>query len=142
MVEKGQFAMNKMKAWQGSYGVSNYTGIVSPAYYVFKLKKVEPSFFHIAIRSKSTYVPFFIQASDGVRIGQWDLSKPRMKEIPFYIPPKDCNDLFKSYSYSYSDTLKLEEHMVDNNTIMLKAKGTGNITIVTDNKEEFTVNVY
>ena len=30
MVKKGQFAMNKMKAWQGSYGVSDYTGIVSP----------------------------------------------------------------------------------------------------------------
>lgn len=32
MVKKGQFAMNKMKAWQGSYGISDYTGIVSPAY--------------------------------------------------------------------------------------------------------------
>ncbi len=30
-VKKGQFAINKMKSWQGSYGVSNYYGIVSPA---------------------------------------------------------------------------------------------------------------
>ena len=29
---KGQFGMNKMKAWQGSYGVSKFDGIVSPAY--------------------------------------------------------------------------------------------------------------
>lgn len=87
LVVKGQFAMNKMKAWQGSFGISSYTGIVSPAYYIFELNGIEPDFFHKAIRSK-TYIPFFIQASDGVRIGQWDLSKTRMKEIPFYIPPK------------------------------------------------------
>ena len=31
VVREGQFAMNKMKAWQGSYGVSPYEGIVSPA---------------------------------------------------------------------------------------------------------------
>lgn len=88
MVKQGQFAMNKMKAWQGSYGISDYTGIVSPAYYIFELNGIEPSFFHKAIRSK-VYVPFFTKASDGVRIGQWDLSKTRMKEIPFYIPSKD-----------------------------------------------------
>jgi len=37
LLKKGQFGMNKMKAWQGSYGVSEYTGIVSPAYYTFNL---------------------------------------------------------------------------------------------------------
>ncbi len=78
--------MNKMKAWQGSFGVSKYEGIVSPAYFVFTLNGVEGDFFHVAIRSKS-YVPFFTNASDGVRIGQWDLSQARMREIPFFIPP-------------------------------------------------------
>jgi type I restriction enzyme S subunit len=86
LLEKGQFGMNKMKAWQGSYGVSDFTGIVSPAYYVFSFRaNVFPKFFNAAIRSK-LYVSFFGSASDGVRIGQWDLSKSRMKEIPFLIP--------------------------------------------------------
>ena len=88
VVRAGQFAMNKMKAWQGSYGVSRYDGIVSPAYFTFVLKGVEGDFFHLAIRSNA-YVPFFTQASDGVRVGQWDLSQSRMKEIPFLIPPPD-----------------------------------------------------
>ena len=35
-VTKGNLVINKMKAWQGSLAVSNYTGIVSPAYYVYK----------------------------------------------------------------------------------------------------------
>lgn len=79
--------MNKMKAWQGSYGVSDFTGIVSPAYYVFSfIKKIIPNYFNTAIRSR-LYISFFGCASDGVRIGQWDLSKTRMKSIPFLIPP-------------------------------------------------------
>ncbi|WP_392563034.1 restriction endonuclease subunit S [Orbus sturtevantii] len=89
LLKKGQFGMNKMKAWQGSYGISNYTGIVSPAYFVFDLtKNIETEFFNWAIRS-SLYVSYFGSASDGVRIGQWDLSKTRMKSIPFLIPPKN-----------------------------------------------------
>ena len=86
VVRAGQFAMNKMKAWQGSYGVSAHDGIVSPAYFVFDLDSVTERFFNMAVRSKA-YVPFFGQASDGVRIGQWDLSQARMREIPFLIPP-------------------------------------------------------
>lgn len=87
VLRQGQFGMNKMKAWQGSYGVSPQDGIVSPAYYVFDLDgNLNPRFFHLAIRSK-LYISFFGAASDGVRIGQWDLSKERMKNIPFLIPP-------------------------------------------------------
>jgi len=87
VLEQGQFGMNKMKAWQGSYGISDYTGIVSPAYFIFSfVKNIDPKYFHLAIRSR-LYISFFGSASDGVRIGQWDLSKPRMKEIPFLVPP-------------------------------------------------------
>ena len=89
LLKKGQFGMNKMKAWQGSYGVSNYTGIVSPAYFIFDFtKKINPKFFNWAIRSK-LYVSYFGSASDGVRVGQWDLSKDRMKVIPFILPPEN-----------------------------------------------------
>ncbi|MDX8411020.1 MAG: hypothetical protein R8K46_03980 [Mariprofundaceae bacterium] len=86
VVRAGQFAMNKMKAWQGSYGVSRYDGIVSPAYFIFNVAHVLGDFFHTATRSLA-YVPFFTQASDGVRIGQWDLSQARMREITFSTPP-------------------------------------------------------
>ena len=76
-----------MKAWQGSYGVSPCDGIVSPAYHVYAIEGVASDYFHIAIRSR-TYVPCFSAASDGVRVGQWDLSAPRMREIPFLVPPR------------------------------------------------------
>ena len=52
VVQKGQFGMNKMKAWQGSYGISNYIGIVSPAYYIFDFyKSIIPEYFNFTIRS-------------------------------------------------------------------------------------------
>lgn len=87
VLRAGQFGMNKMKAWQGSYGVSQHTGIVSPAYFIFDFtKEIDPGFFNRAIRSK-LYVSFFGSASDGVRIGQWDLNKSRMREIPLLVPP-------------------------------------------------------
>ena len=88
VVRKWQFAMNKMKAWQGSYGVSDYTGIVSPAYFIFDIAFENLEYFHYAIRSK-VYVNFFAQASDGIRVGQWDLQMDKMKEIPFIVPPAD-----------------------------------------------------
>ena len=96
MVKKGQFAMNKMKAWQGSYGISNYTGIVSPAYFIFDVDFENLEYFHYAIRSK-VYVNFFAQASDGIRVGQWDLSINKMKEIPFIVPPEDEQNAIVEY---------------------------------------------
>lgn len=83
----GQFVINKMKAWQGSYAISSLTGIVSPAYFIYNVdyRNLLPQFFNVAIRSRA-YIGFFNQASDGVRIGQWDLDEAQMRNIPFLIP--------------------------------------------------------
>lgn len=86
LIEEGQFVINKMKAWQGSYAVSGYRGIVSPAYYTCDLRLAYKTFFNVAIRS-CAYVPFFTQYSKGIRVGQWDLSPVGLKEIPFFLPP-------------------------------------------------------
>lgn len=85
VVRKDQFAINKMKSWQGSYGIAPCDGIVSPAYFVFDIDFDNLEYFHYAIRS-NVYVNFFAQASDGIRVGQWDLSIDKMKDIPFIIP--------------------------------------------------------
>lgn len=85
-VDKGDFVINKMKAWQGSYAVSEFRGIVSPAYFTCHLENINKKFFSIAIRS-SAYIAFFAQYSKGIRVGQWDLSPLALKEIPFFLPP-------------------------------------------------------
>ena len=91
VVKVGQFVINKMKAWQGSYGVSTYTGIVSPAYFVFDLAFENIEYFHYAVRSK-IFVNFFAQASDGIRVGQWDLQMEKIKEISIPVPPLEEQD--------------------------------------------------
>lgn len=85
-VRKGQFVINKMKSWQGSYGVSNFNGIVSPAYFVYDLNYPNTTYFSMAIRSKM-FSPFFSKYSKGIRIDQWDLVPEALKVIPFLEPP-------------------------------------------------------
>lgn len=96
IVNKGDFVINKMKSWQGSYGVSEYDGIVSPAYFTCKLTGIDKEFFTKSIRCR-VYVSFFAQYSKGIRIGQWDLSPIAMKSIPFMLPPLTEQQAIVSY---------------------------------------------
>lgn len=109
-IEKGDFAINKMKAWQGSYAVSDYNGIVSPAYFTCKLRGVNKDFFSRAIRSKA-YVPFFTQYSKGIRVGQWDLNPNALKTIPFFLPPLAEQE--KIISYLDSKTLTIDAYVAE-----------------------------
>ena len=84
----GDLVINKMKAWQGSMGITPCDGIVSPAYFVFEFNVANCAFGQALLRSKP-YVAHFGQASDGVRVGQWDLSIAGMREIPVLLPPPD-----------------------------------------------------
>ena len=84
----GNLVINKMKAWQGSMGIAPCDGIVSPAYYVYDLAIANRTFGQTLFRSKP-YVAHFGQASDGVRVGQWDLSIAGMRQIPVLVPPPE-----------------------------------------------------
>lgn len=102
----GDFVINKMKSWQGSYGISDYEGIVSPAYFTCKLKGVNPQFFSRALRSKA-YIGFFMQFSKGIRVDQWDLDPNSMKDIPFILPPED--EQIRIVSYLDEQCSKIDE---------------------------------
>jgi len=84
----GDLVINKMKAWQGSLGLAPVDGIVSPAYFVFAADFAVPRFGEYLLRSRP-YVAKFGAASDGVRIGQWDLNIPRMRNIEVLLPPTE-----------------------------------------------------
>jgi type I restriction enzyme, S subunit len=88
---KGNLVINKMKAWQGSMGIAPCDGIVSPAYFVFDFRIANYAFGQRLLRSKP-YVAHFGQASDGVRVGQWDLSISGMRQIPVLVPPEEEQD--------------------------------------------------
>ena len=88
-VQIGDFVINKMKAWQGSVAVSDYEGIVSPAYYVYNFidDVFDRRYFHYLIRS--CYKDEFMRLSGGIRAGQWDLPSSALDSIPLLIPSKE-----------------------------------------------------
>lgn len=85
-VKKGNFVVNKMKAWQGSVAVSDFEGIVSPAYYVYEFTdvKLDKKFFHYLLRS--CYKDEFRRLSGGIREGQWDLPSDALDNIFIVFP--------------------------------------------------------
>lgn len=87
-VRIGDFVVNKMKAWQGSLAVSDYNGIVSPAYYVYEFtsNEIHKKYLHYLLRSKC-YADEFRRLSAGIRIGQWDLAKEDFETAYIVIPP-------------------------------------------------------
>lgn len=115
-VQRGQFVINKMKSWQGSYGVSNYDGIVSPAYFVYDLNYPNKDYFNIAIRSRM-FSPFFSKYSKGIRVDQWDLTPEALKIIPFLEPPKAEQDAIVRYldtaTSEIDKAIAMQQKMID-----------------------------
>lgn len=96
-VEKDDFVVNKMKAWQGSVAVSDYDGIVSPAYYVYRItdKKIYPRYFHYLMRG--CYKDEFRRLSGGIRIGQWDLPSYALENTLILKPSFDEQAAIANY---------------------------------------------
>ena len=87
LVEPNDLVINKMKAWQGSVGISEHRGIVSPAYFV---AKPTTNFFrryvHYLLRC-SDYLIEYQTRSSGIRVNQWDLDWDDFRDIPIALPP-------------------------------------------------------
>lgn len=107
-VQVGDFVINKMKAWQGSVAVSDYEGIVSPAYFVYKFTDnvFHKRYFHYLLRS--CYKDEFMRLSGGIRVGQWDLSSESLDRVAILIPPmaeQQCISTFLDSKCSEIDAL-------------------------------------
>ena len=87
-VRQGNLVINKMKAWQGSMGVSDYEGIVSPAYFIYHFSdnSLVPKYLHYLFRS--CYKDEFRRISGGIREGQWDLDPDAFANTMLLIPPR------------------------------------------------------
>jgi type I restriction enzyme S subunit len=89
LVEPGDLAVNKMKAWQGSVAISEHRGIVSPAYHVYTPLHSENSrFLHYLMRC-DRYITCYLSMSKGIRVNQWDLQPEYHSRMPVLLPPLD-----------------------------------------------------
>lgn len=86
-VEPGDLVLNNQQAWRGSVGVSNHTGIVSPAYIVLKLSEAFDSDFANYYFRVGTTVAHYLINSKGVGTIQRNLYWPKLKRAPITIPP-------------------------------------------------------
>lgn len=115
VARRGDLVINKMKAWQGSLGLAPVDGIVSPAYFVFEADFAVPKFGEYLLRSKPS-VAKFGAASDGVRVGQWDLNIARMRNIEVALPPIDEQVAIVKYlthaSARINDAIAAKRHLV------------------------------
>ena len=90
LVEQGFLVINKMKAWQGSLGVSEFRGIVSPAYITCETDKkiIERSYLHHLLRCRN-YINEYNRLSYGVRVDQWDMRYDDFKYVPVLLSPME-----------------------------------------------------
>lgn len=85
-VHKGDFVMNIMLAWNGSYAVSDYDGIVSPAYCVFKFRRdCCKRYFHYLLRTDG-YPSAFKTMSRGVIDSRLRLYPEQFYTFPIIVP--------------------------------------------------------
>lgn len=88
LVQPGDIAYNKMRAWQGAIGVSDYRGIVSPAYVVQRPRKgMDSRYLHYLLRTPA----FATEAerwSYGITSDMWSLRPEHFKMIYSCVPPR------------------------------------------------------
>lgn len=96
-VKPGVLVINKMKAWQGSMGVSEYEGIVSPAYFIYEFTDdlVVGKYLHYLLRN--VYKDEFRRISGGIREGQWDLPATGFENEYITIPPVEEQQSIVTY---------------------------------------------
>jgi type I restriction enzyme S subunit len=98
LVARHDLVINRMKAWQGSLGVSPYDGIVSPDYYVAALDQgvVDPRFFHHLVRS-APLIAAFGAASTGIRSNQWRLPWTGLRAITVRLPATSLQHMIAGF---------------------------------------------
>jgi type I restriction enzyme, S subunit len=89
LIDKGWFIVNRMKAWQGSVGISPLRGIVSGHYICFRPRHNEdPRFLNWLLRS-DVYAVEYARMSRGVRPGQIEIDNDELRGLRIALPPLD-----------------------------------------------------
>lgn len=128
LVEPGDLVINKMKAWQGSLGVSQFQGIVSPAYFVFKPHhKSDSRYLNYVLRS-DPFIAVYAANSKGIRPAQWDLQPERLDQMHVPLPPLETQRAIADYldretaeiDVMSADLDEMEEHLAERRSSIIR----------------------
>lgn len=97
LIHPGWLAANRMKAWQGSVGVSALRGIVSGHYLCFAPVHTESDAFLNWLLRSDAYTAAYWIISRGVRVGQAEIDNDWYRLLPVLLPPLDEQDAIADY---------------------------------------------
>lgn len=88
IVHKNDIVVNIILAWMGAIGVSNYDGVVSPAYdiYIPDLLKIVPHYAHYVFRTDGIAGECF-KYGRGIMLMRWRTYSSEFKQIKIPFPP-------------------------------------------------------
>lgn len=89
VVKVGDIAYNTMRMWQGACGVSQYSGIVSPAYTIAMPQKNQDSVFYAYYFKTNLLLHEFRINSQGLTSDTWNLKYPTFERIRLFVPIED-----------------------------------------------------
>lgn len=87
LVHPGWLVANRMKAWQGSVGISFLRGIVSGHYICFAPRHGEDNRYLNWLLRSAAYTNGYGLLSRGVRIGQAEIDNDQLRLMPILLPP-------------------------------------------------------
>lgn len=85
-VHPGDIAYNSMRMWQGASGVSQYLGIVSPAYTVITPQEGQLPIFWGYVFKLDSSIALFQRYSQGLTSDTWNLKFPALSAISMMVP--------------------------------------------------------
>lgn len=89
IVQKGDLIVNKLLAWMGAVGSSDYEGVTSPAYDILMpIRALCSDYYHHLLRTK-LYLQLFKQRSRGIMDMRLRLYFDQLGQIPLPLPPLD-----------------------------------------------------
>lgn len=94
--KKDDLVINIMLAWKRGLGFSDFDGIVSPAYAVYRGKNIAPHYFHYLMRT-DMYVAEYKRNSKGIIDSRLRMYTDRFNNIMAIVPPLSEQQAIAAY---------------------------------------------
>ena len=113
VVCKGDMVYNSMRMWQGANGVSDYDGIVSPAYTVLMPNKEIDNRYFAALFKTPNLINEFRKNSQGLTSDTWNLKYPQIRSIRLYIPSLQEQHKISAFISTLEERIGIQRQLVD-----------------------------
>ena len=130
VVCKGDMVYNSMRMWQGANGVSDYDGIVSPAYTVLMPNKEIDNRYFASLFKTPNLINEFRKYSQGLTSDTWNLKYPQIRSIRLYIPSLQEQHKISVFISTLEERIGIQRQLVDS----LKKYKRGVITYIFSGK--------